>query len=123
MRGNVGLTGLGAMGSGMAKSQRRAGYKVQVCDIRREAADAFAHDGGIACASPVDVAAACEVAFPVVVNAEQTDAVLFGNGDGTSGAAVAMKPGTLWKSLVGAGLRASSAAKAHPPTLLGASCC
>jgi putative dehydrogenase len=38
----VGLIGLGAMGSGMAASLRRAGHKVQVFDVRREVAQAFA---------------------------------------------------------------------------------
>ena len=108
MSSNVGLIGLGAMGSGMAKSLRRAGYNVHVCDVRREAADAFARDGGVACASPAEVAAACEVVFSVVVNAEQTEAVLFGQGNGsgagdaakggavTGGAAAAMKPGSVF---------------------------
>ena len=34
----VGLIGLGAMGSGMASSLRRAGHSVQVFDVRREVA-------------------------------------------------------------------------------------
>jgi 3-hydroxyisobutyrate dehydrogenase len=86
---NVGLIGLGAMGLGMAKSLRRRGYQVHVYDIRFEAAEAFAAEGGVACTSPAAVAAACEVVFSVVVNAGQTESVLFG----TDGAAAAMKPG------------------------------
>jgi len=92
MSQQVGLIGLGAMGMGMAKSLRRGGYNVHVCDVRREAADAFAKDGGVACSSPAEVAAACEVVFSVVVNAEQTEAVLFGK----DGAAAAMKPGSVF---------------------------
>ncbi len=92
MSQQVGLIGLGAMGMGMAKSLRRGGYSVHVCDVRREAADAFAKDGGVACGSPAEVAAACEVVFSVVVNAEQTEAVLFGK----EGAAAAMKPGSVF---------------------------
>ena len=95
MTTKVGLVGLGAMGAGMAKSLRRAGYNVHVCDVRREAADAFALDGGVACASPAEVAAACEVVFSVVVNAEQTESVLFGQGNG-GGAAAAMRPGSVF---------------------------
>ena len=34
----VGLIGLGAMGSGMASSLRRAGHTVQVFDVRRDEA-------------------------------------------------------------------------------------
>lgn len=55
-------------------------------------ADGFAADGGVACASPAAVAAACEVTFCVVLNAEQAETVLFG-GDG---AAAAMKPGSVF---------------------------
>jgi L-threonate 2-dehydrogenase len=88
----VGLIGLGAMGTGMAKSLRRAGYTVHVFDVRREVAEAFAAEGGVACNSPAAVAAACEVVVSVVVNAAQTEAVLFGEG----GAAAAMKPGSVF---------------------------
>ena len=55
---HVGLIGLGAMGRGMAGSLRRAGYTVHVCDARPGAAAEFAVDGGVACASPAEVAAA-----------------------------------------------------------------
>ena len=100
MSKNVGLIGLGAMGLGMAGSLRRAGYHVHVYDVRQEAAAAFAEDGGVACASPAEVAAACEVAFSVVVNAEQTETVLFGKssagGSDHRGAAAAMKPGSVF---------------------------
>lgn len=87
----IGLIGLGAMGGGMARSLRRAGHQVRVFDVRPEAAQAFADEGGTACASPAEVAAGCEVLVSVVVNADQTEAVLFG----ASGAAAAMKPGSV----------------------------
>ena len=38
MNAPIGLIGLGAMGRGMAKSLRRAGYRVHVCDARPGAA-------------------------------------------------------------------------------------
>ncbi len=85
---NVGVIGLGAMGQGMAQSLRRAGYRVHVFDVRAEAVQAFAAEGGVACNSPAEVAARCEVIVSVVVNAEQTQGVLFGAG----GCAFAMKP-------------------------------
>ncbi|MEY2686964.1 MAG: hypothetical protein RL375_1162 [Pseudomonadota bacterium] len=88
--GNIGLIGLGAMGRGMAGSLRRAGYTVHVCDVRPEAALAFAAEGGVACATPAELAAHCEVIVSVVVNAAQTEAVLFGS----DGAAAAMRPGS-----------------------------
>ena len=68
----AGLIGLGAMGSGMAQSLRRAGHAVHVFDVRREAAEAFAKDGGVACDSLAELGAACDVVISVVVNAAQT---------------------------------------------------
>jgi L-threonate 2-dehydrogenase len=88
----IGLIGLGAMGMGMANSLRRGGYSVHVFDVRRAVAEAFAAEGGVASNSPAEVAAACEVVVSVVVNAAQTEAVLFGDG----GAAAAMKAGNVF---------------------------
>ena len=85
----VGLIGLGAMGLGMAQSLRRKGYVLRVFDVRSEAVQAFAAEGGVACASPADVASGCDVLISVVVNAAQTESVLFGE----SGAAAALKKG------------------------------
>jgi L-threonate 2-dehydrogenase len=89
---HIGLIGLGAMGMGMAKSLRRAGYGVHVFDVRREVAEAFAAEGGVACDNPAKVAAACGVVISVVVNAIQTEAVLFGE----DGAAAAMSAGSVF---------------------------
>ena len=89
---NVGVIGLGAMGSGMAASLRRAGYTVHACDARPGAAEAYARDGGIACATPADAARSSTVVISVVVDAQQTDAVLFGE----HGAAAAMRPGSVF---------------------------
>jgi 3-hydroxyisobutyrate dehydrogenase len=90
--GQIGLIGLGAMGAGMAASLRRAGFAPHVYDIRPGVAQAFAQDGGTACASVAELAAACDVMVSVVVNAQQTEDVLFGAG----GAASAMKPGSVF---------------------------
>jgi L-threonate 2-dehydrogenase len=90
--GAIGVIGLGAMGLGMAGSLRRAGFLVHVCDVRADVAHAFAEAGGVACDTPADLAAACEVIVSVVVNAAQTEAVLFGE----HGAACAMPPGSLF---------------------------
>jgi putative dehydrogenase len=91
---SVGVIGLGAMGAGIAKTLRDKGLHVHVCDVRPGAAEAFAKDGGTACASVADLAAACDVVVSVVVNAAQTEAVLFGDASGQGGAAAAMKPGS-----------------------------
>jgi putative dehydrogenase len=88
----IGVVGLGAMGTGMAKSLRRGGYNVYVFDVRSEVARDFAAEGGVACESPAAVAGACEVLVSVVVNSAQTEAVLFGAG----GAAEAMKAGSVF---------------------------
>jgi L-threonate 2-dehydrogenase len=88
----IGLIGLGAMGMGMAKSLRRAGYHVHVFDLRCDVMEAFAAEGGTACSTPAEVAAACEILISVVVNAAQTETLLFSEG----GAAAAMKPGSVF---------------------------
>jgi 3-hydroxyisobutyrate dehydrogenase len=88
----AGVIGLGAMGSGMAQSLRRAGYLVHVFDVRPGAAQSFAEGGGVACASLAELAAACDVVVSVVVNAAQTEAVLYGPG----GCAAAMKAGSVF---------------------------
>ncbi len=88
----VGLIGLGAMGLGMAQSLRRKGYALRVYDVRSEAAQAFAKEGGTSCESPAEVAAGCDVLISVVVNAAQTEAVLFGE----QGAATALKKGSVF---------------------------
>lgn len=77
------------MGLGVARSLVRAGFRTHACDVRAEVLQRFASEGGIACADPAALGAACETVIVVVVNAEQTDAVLFGE----RGAAGAMRPG------------------------------
>ncbi len=89
---NVGVIGLGAMGSGMAQSLRRSGLKVHVFDMRQPVAEAFVQAGGELCASPADLAARCDVVVSVVVNAAQTEQVLFGD----AGCMSAMRPGSVF---------------------------
>jgi L-threonate 2-dehydrogenase len=92
----VGLVGLGAMGSGMAASLRRAGHPLYVFDVRHDVAQAFVREGGVACASLAELGAACDVVISVVVNAAQTEAVLFGTDADGTGCAAAMKPGSVF---------------------------
>ncbi|WP_211704272.1 NAD(P)-binding domain-containing protein, partial [Paraburkholderia aspalathi] len=91
MSRNVGVIGLGAMGMGVARSLLRAGFQVHACDLRSEILQAFVAAGGVGCASPAELGAQCEVVVTLVVNAAQTDAVLFG----AQGAVAAMKPGSV----------------------------
>jgi len=80
------------MGGGMARSLVRAGHEVHAYDVRVDALDAFARDGGVACATPADLAKRCTVIVSVVVDARQTEDVLFGSG----GCAAAMTPGSVF---------------------------
>ncbi|MBS0292697.1 MAG: NAD(P)-dependent oxidoreductase [Proteobacteria bacterium] len=89
---SVGLVGLGAMGLGMAQSLRRAGHAPHVFDLRREVAQDFARDGGQACDTLAALGARCDVVISVVVNAAQTESVLFGE----DGVAAHMRPGSLF---------------------------
>jgi len=91
MAKNVGVIGLGAMGLGVARSLLRAGFRTHACDVRREVLTAFAAEGGIACATPAELGAACEVVLTLVVNAAQTEAALLGE----HGAAAAMRAGSV----------------------------
>jgi len=89
---SVAVIGLGAMGLGMAQSLRRAGFHVRACDVRAEVARQFAAEGGTACATPAEAASAADIVVSVVVNASQTEGVLFGE----NGAARAMSKGSVF---------------------------
>lgn len=91
----VGVIGLGAMGMGMAQSLRRAGFAPHVFDLRSEVAQGFAKDGGVACASLGELGSRCDVVISVVVNAAQTESVLFGE-EGKGGVVSTMRPGSLF---------------------------
>ena len=93
---SVGVIGLGAMGMGMAQSLRRAGHSVHVFDVRDEVAQKFAAEGGVACSSLAQIAAASDVLVSVVVNAAQTESVLFGDGTAQSGCANDLQPGSVF---------------------------
>ncbi|HEY6100820.1 MAG TPA: L-threonate dehydrogenase [Anaeromyxobacter sp.] len=87
----VGVIGLGSMGLGIARSLLRAGLEVHGCDVRAESVEAVVRDGGRAAASPRELASRVDAVITVVVNAEQTDAVLFGD----EGAAPALRRGSV----------------------------
>ena len=89
----VGIIGLGAMGAGIAETLRNNGFTIHVCDVRPGVADAFVADGGTAHATSAALAAVSDVVVSVVVNAAQTESVLFGD-DGKGGAASTMRPGS-----------------------------
>ncbi|WP_186200945.1 L-threonate dehydrogenase [Burkholderia gladioli] len=91
MSRQVGVIGLGAMGLGVARSLLGAGFRVHACDLREDVLAAFAAEGGVPCATPAELGARCEVLITLVVNAAQTEAVLFGE----QGAVPAMRAGSV----------------------------
>jgi L-threonate 2-dehydrogenase len=91
MSRNIGVVGLGAMGLGVARSLLRAGFRVHACDLREAVLQSFSAEGGVACASPAELGRQCDVVVTLVVNAAQTEAVLFGE----QGAIAQMKPGSV----------------------------
>lgn len=87
----AGVIGLGSMGLGMAQSMVKRGIKVSGFDINSVAIAKLVEAGGRGAASVSDVAKNADVLLVVVVNAAQTDMVLFGE----KGAAAAMKKGSV----------------------------
>lgn len=87
----VGVIGLGSMGGGVAKSLLAKKFETHVYDVRPETVKALAAQGAKAAATPAALGAACGVVVVLVVNAEQTEKVLFGE----QGAASAMKAGAV----------------------------
>jgi 3-hydroxyisobutyrate dehydrogenase len=91
----VGLIGLGAMGSGMAGSLRRANLDLYVYDVRSEVAQKFVQNGGTDCSSLKELGSLCDVLVSVVVNAAQTEEVLFGSS-AAPGVMETLKPGSVF---------------------------
>ena len=88
----AGVIGLGSMGLGAALSLARAGLPTLGLDLRAEAMEALASAGGTPCRDPAGLAARADVVFVYVVNAAQTESVLFWDG----GAVAAARPGTVF---------------------------
>ncbi|TXN84894.1 L-threonate dehydrogenase [Methylobacterium sp. WL8] len=88
------VIGLGSMGFGMAASLLRAGFTVAACDVNHEAVARFSAAGGRGVTSPAEAAEGAGVVICVVVNAAQTETVLFGE----DGAAAAMPEGAVFVS-------------------------
>ena len=80
----AGVIGLGSMGLGVARTLLKKGFEVHAFDVRPEVSKAFAKEGGIAAKSPADVGRNAPVVIILVVNADQTNEVLFGNDGAVS---------------------------------------
>jgi L-threonate 2-dehydrogenase len=74
----IAVIGLGSMGFGMATSLRRAGFAVTGCDVAGDAVARFVAEGGKGARTPAEAAHQAEIVICVVLNAAQTDTVLFG---------------------------------------------
>ncbi|MEM6932301.1 MAG: NAD(P)-binding domain-containing protein, partial [Pseudomonadota bacterium] len=84
----VGVIGLGSMGYGIAQSLVRAGFTVHGADVHATRIEQFVAEGGAP--EPLDeVAGTLEALVIVVLNAVQTESVLFGS----SGVARLLKAG------------------------------
>ncbi|WP_037467994.1 L-threonate dehydrogenase [Sinorhizobium fredii] len=88
------VIGLGSMGFGMARSMKRAGLEVVGYDITPAAVDRFVAEGGRGAATLRQAVPDADIVVSVVVNAAQTETVLFG----ADGIAAAMKPGAVFVS-------------------------
>lgn len=73
----ISIVGLGSMGYGMAQSLLRAGFLVTGFDINPETTAKFIAEGGQK-GQPSEAAAECDCLVIVVLNAAQTESVLFG---------------------------------------------
>jgi L-threonate 2-dehydrogenase len=80
----VGVIGLGPMGMGAVLNLHRKGHQVVGCEVREAGRAAFVAAGGAAVASPAELPADLEAVVVFVVNAAQTEQVLFG-ADGAGG--------------------------------------
>lgn len=87
----VGVIGLGTMGMGAALNLHRKGHQVTGCDPRPEARAEFASAGAAVVESAARLPADTEAVVVFVVNAPQTEQVLFG----PQGCLSRMKPGTV----------------------------
>jgi putative dehydrogenase len=93
-RGRAAVIGLGSMGAGMAASLLRAGFDVVGHDPAAAAVERLVDQGGRPAPNPAAAAAGADFVVSVVVNAVQTEAVLFGD----NGVADAMPPGAVFIS-------------------------
>lgn len=84
------VIGLGSMGYGVAANCLKAGLETWGADVNEAQTSRFAAEGGHVITSPADYAQV-DVVVTVVVNAAQTEAVLFGD----NGAVAQMKPGAV----------------------------
>ena len=91
----VGFIGLGTMGGPIARNLLKAGYRLVVNDIRREAAAAHVAAGAEWADTPQDLATRCEVIFTSLPGPPEVEAVALGPRGILAGA----RPGAIWFDL------------------------
>jgi putative dehydrogenase len=74
----IAVIGLGSMGFGMATSLKRKGFEVTGCDVSADLVARFVADGGKGAKTPAEAAKGADMVICVVLNAAQTETVLFG---------------------------------------------
>ena len=79
--GPIGIVGVGAMGSAIAECLLRKGLGVIARDLVPERVDALVRIGAARASSALEIGRRARIVLTVVVDAGQTDAVLFGAGD------------------------------------------
>lgn len=89
MSSTAGIVGVGNMGGGMAARLLSCGWRVRACDLVAAKVDALVALGAQAAATPAGAAAGADALIVAVVDASQTEEVLFG----PEGAAAALAPG------------------------------
>src|SRR5690348_12712293 len=75
----IAFCGLGLMGSQMAARLRAAGHSMRVWNRTRSKVDAWAREGGIACASPAEAARGADQVHIMVSTDDVVETVLFGS--------------------------------------------
>lgn len=88
---SIAVIGLGAMGLPMARNLLKAGFRVLGVDIDPRNVEALVAAGGIAMPTAAAAAQEADTLLIVVVNADQTEAVLFGD----DGAVSSLAPSSL----------------------------
>jgi 3-hydroxyisobutyrate dehydrogenase len=74
----VGVIGLGSMGMGVAKTLAKKGFTVWGSDVRASALEELRAAGGHGAMTPAELGTHADVVIVLVVNAAQTETVLFG---------------------------------------------
>ena len=92
----LGIIGLGSMGRGAALTALKRGVPTWGFDLHPAACASVAAAGGQIATDLPQLARACDAVVVLVVNAAQTEAVLFGSaGDAATGIAAHLRPGAV----------------------------